>query len=159
MSTIQINFDTLKKASWSEKESTNVKLIIDFIQHLMNNHDFDYVIEKFGNQVYLQHNRGIPDGLDALVEYIKTFAKRYEDYTYDVKHAYADGDFVIFHSHATLKAKDRGNDKKGLNIIDIWRISDGQIAEHWDALQPMDGFMRFFNFLNGGKVQNLNGVY
>ena len=159
MDTLKINFDSLKKNSWSDQEIKNVKLIIDFVQHLMNNHDFDYVSEKFTNQVYLQHNRGIPDGMNGLIKFVKDFAKRYSEYTYDVKHIYADGDFVIFHSHATIKAQHRGNDQKGLNIIDTWRIENGQIAEHWDALQPMDGFMRFFNWMNGGKTRNLNGVY
>ncbi len=159
MNTIQIKYDALAKDSWSDQEVKNVKLLIDFVQNLMNNHNFDYVAEKFGNEIYTQHNRGIPDGLASLIKYVKDFTKRYPDYTYDVKHIYADGDFVIFHSHATIKAQHRGNEKKGLNIIDTWRIKNGQIAEHWDALQPMDGFMRFYNLLTGGKIQNSNGVY
>lgn len=159
MATLQINFDSLKKESWSEKEVKNVTMMIDFVQHLMNNHDFDYVSEKFSNQVYTQHNRGIPDGMSALIEYVKDFAKRFPEYTYDVKHIYADGDFVIFHSHATIKAQHRGNDQKGLNIIDTWRIQNGQIAEHWDALQAIDRFMRFYNFIAGGTIRNSNGVF
>jgi predicted SnoaL-like aldol condensation-catalyzing enzyme len=157
--TLKIDFQLLKKDSWSNQEEKNVRLLIDFVQHLMNNHNFDYVKKNFSNNVYLQHNRSIPDGMDALVEYVKDFAKKYPDYTYDVRHIYADGDFVIFHSQATIKAKHRGNDKKGLNIIDTWRIVDGKIVEHWDALQPMDGSMRLFTWLTGGKIKNNNGVY
>ena len=159
MNTIQINYDRLKKDSWSAQESENVKLIIDFVQNLMNNHDFEYVSKTFGNKVYTQHNRSIPDGMDALIQYVQTFAKSNPDYCYDVKHIYADGEFVIFHSQATIKAKHRGNDAKGLNIMDVWQVRDGQIAQHWDALQPMDGFMRFYNLMTGGKVRNNNGVY
>jgi len=159
MEIINISFDRLRKEHWSELETKNVKLVIDFIQYLMNNHDFETVLSKFGNSNYLQHNRSIPDGMEALTRYVADFAKRFPEYTYDVKHVYADNDVVIFHSHATLKAKDRGNDKRGLNIIDIWRVSDGEIVEHWDALQPMDSSMRFYNLLAGGKIQNSNGVY
>jgi len=159
MDTIKIEFDALKKDNWSEKEVKNVKLIIDFIQNLMNNHNFDYVSKTFENEVYKQHNRGIPEGMTSLIDYMKGFVKSNPEYTYDVKHIYADGDFVIFHSHATIKAKHRGNDNKGLNVMDIWLIKDGQIVEHWDALQPMNGFMRFYNLLTGGKIQNTNGIY
>ncbi|MEO1517905.1 MAG: nuclear transport factor 2 family protein [Bacteroidota bacterium] len=159
MDTIQINFDSLRKASWSDQETENVKLVIDFIYHLMNKHDFDYVAKKFGNQSYVQHNRGIPDGMSALIEYVKNFAGTYPEYAYDVKHIFADGDFVIFHSHATTKAQHRGNDQKGLNIIDTWEIKNGEIVTHWDALQPLDGFMRFYNLLVGGKIKNANGVF
>ena len=159
MDTLQINVDSFQKENWSEQEKQNVKLISDFITHLMNKHDFEYIRSKFGGQAYVQHNRSIPDGLEALIKYVADFVKRYPEYSYDVKHMYADGDFVIFHSHATLKAEDRGNDKKGLNIIDTWKIENGQIADHWDALQPMDGFMRFYNLMTGGKIRNTNGVY
>ena len=83
----------------------------------------------------------------------------YPEYSYDVKHIYADGDHVVFHSHATLKKEDRGNDRKGMNIIDTWRIEDGRIVEHWDAIQPLDRGMRLFVLLNGGNIRNSNGVF
>ncbi|UJH69109.1 nuclear transport factor 2 family protein [Allomuricauda sp. SCSIO 65647] len=159
MDTIKISFDALKRDSWSEQETKNVKLIIEFVQLLMNDHDFDAVLTKFGNPHYVQHNRSIPDGMDALVEYVKSFSKQFPDYTYDVKHIYADGDFVIFHSHITTHRKDRGNDKKGINVHDSWRIKNGQIVAHWDSLQPMNAFLRLYFWLTGGKIANTNGVY
>ncbi|MEO1054385.1 MAG: nuclear transport factor 2 family protein [Bacteroidota bacterium] len=159
MDTIKISFDTLKKDSWSDEEVKNVSLVIDFVQLLMNDHDFDNVLKKFGNRHYHQHNRSIPDGIDALVKYIKGFSKKFPDYAYDVKHIYADGDYVIFHSQITTNKKDRGNDKKGINVHDTWRIENNQIVEHWDSLQPMNVFMRFYFWLTGGKIANFNGVY
>ena len=155
----KINFDALKQEHWSEKEMDNARLVMDFVQNLMNNHDFDYVLKTFGNDLYTQHNRNIPDGFEALVRFVQKFAKRFPEYSYDVKRIIIDGDYVIFHSHVTMNKKHRGNDKKGLNIIDTWRIQDGKIAEHWDAIQPIDGFMRFYVWLTGGAIQNANGVF
>lgn len=159
METIAINFETLKKNNWSEEETRNATLCVHFVQTLMNDHAFESVLKEFGNTQYKQHNRAIPDGLEALVGYIKAFAKKYPEYAYDVKHIHVDGNYVIFHSHATLKAKHRGNDKKGFNIIDTWKINNGQIVQHWDAVQPIDGGMRFFIWLTGGKIRNTNGVF
>ena len=159
MDTPKINFDRHKKDSWSEQESNNVRLMVDFMQMLMNEHQFDQVLKQFGNPHYRQHNRSIPDGLEALVKYVKDFVKRSPDYSYDVKHIHADGDFVMFHSHITTSKKDRGNDRKGINVMDTWRIKNGMIVEHWDALQPMNGFLRFFFWLVGGKIANRNGVF
>jgi len=157
--TLQINFDQLKKQNWTERETKNALLLTDFVQQLMNNHDFEAVLKKFNNSKYRQHNRGIPDGMEALIKYIKDFVKRSPDYTYDVKHIYADGDFVVFHSHITMRKKDRGNDKKGINVIDTWKVENGQIVEHWDALQAMNGFLRFFFWLIGGRIANNNSPY
>lgn len=159
MNTLQIDFDSLKKENWSAQEIENAKLVTGFVQHLMNNHEFDLVMQEYNNDAYTQHNRSIPDGISGVVNFVKQFAKRYPEYTYDVKHIFADGDYVIFHSHATIQAKHRGNDRKGLNIKDTWKIKDGKIVEHWDAIQPIDGFMRFYIWLTGGSVRNNNGVY
>ena len=159
MEILKINSESLMQAHWSEKELDNAKLVSDFIQNLMNNHDFDYVLKNYGNDDYIQHNRGIPDGFNALVGFVQKFVKRFPEYTYGVKRILEDGDYIVFHSHATIKRKHRGNDKKGFNIIDTWKIKDGKIVEHWDAIQPIDGFMRFYVWLTGGNFQNSNGVF
>lgn len=66
---------------------------------------------------------------------------------------------MIFHSHATLEEDDRGNDEKGMNIIDTWRLDDGRIVEHWDSIQTLDTFMRFYSLVSGGDIRNDNGVF
>ncbi len=154
-----INFEALQKESWSEKELKNAKLITDFVQNLMNNHNFDYILENYNDGSYIQHNRNLPDKIAGLVGFLRDFVEDYPDYTYDVKHIYADGDYVIFHSHATLNREDRGNDQKGMNIIDTWKIENGKIVEHWDSIQPLDWFMRFYVFWTGGDIRNSNGVF
>ncbi len=154
-----INVHALSKSHWTAQEQTNVAIVADFVQHLMNKHDFEYVLEKYNDSAYVQHNRNLPDKITGLVGFLQTFVEDYPDYTYDVKHIYADGDYVIFHSHATLDASDRGNDEKGMNIIDTWRLENGRIVEHWDSIQALDSFMRFYSLISGGNIRNANGVF
>jgi predicted SnoaL-like aldol condensation-catalyzing enzyme len=157
--TLTVDLQSLKKDGWSEQELANVALVTDFVQNLMNNHNFDYILERYNDDSYVQHNRNLPDKITGLVGFLEEFVQDYPDYTYDVKHIYADGDYVIFHSHATLQKDDRGNDQKGMNIIDTWRIEDGKIVEHWDSIQALDTFMRFYSLISGGDIQNSNGVF
>ena len=159
MSTPQVNLAALKQDHWSELELANATLLADFIQHLMNEHDFAYVLQNFDASAYTQHNRSIPDGLPALVDFVKDFARKFPEYSYDVKRINVDGDFVIFHSHVTIKAAHRGNDSKGLIITDTWKVIDGKIANHWDSIQPIDAFMRFYALLTGGKLRNSNSTF
>ena len=154
-----INFNSLQKTNWSEQEVNNAKLITDFVQNLMNSHDFDYVLANYNDSAYKQHNRNITDKMTGLVNFLKEFVEDYPEYSYDVKHIYVDGNYVIFHSHATLYQEDRGNDQKGMNIIDTWRIENGKIVEHWDSIQALDGFMRFYSLMSGGTIRNANGVF
>ena len=154
-----IDLQSLQKSNWTEQEQANAIVVTDFVQHLMNNHDFDYILEKYNDSAYTQHNRNLPDKVTGLVGFLKEFVEDYPDYTYDVKHIYVDGNYVIFHSHATLEKEDRGDDSKGMNIIDTWRLEDGRIVEHWDSIQALDSFMRFYSLISGGDINNQNGVF
>lgn len=157
--TLIIDLPSLKKASWTEQELANAELISDFVQNLMNNHNFDYVMQNYNDSAYVQHNRNLPDKVTGLVGFLEEFVEDYPDYAYDVKHIYVDGDYVIFHSHATLEKEDRGNDQKGMNIIDTWRIEEGRIVEHWDSIQALDFSMRVYSLISGGDIANSNGVF
>ncbi|MGR5093733.1 nuclear transport factor 2 family protein [Vibrio maritimus] len=156
---VTIDLASLKKENWTEQEANNATLITDFVQHLMNDHDFDYVMKHYNDSAYVQHNRNLPDKVTGLVGFLTEFVEEYPDYSYDVKHIYVDGDYVIFHSHATLNKEDRGNDEKGMNIIDTWRIEDGRIVEHWDSIQALDFSMRVYSLISGGDIANENGVF
>lgn len=159
MQTIQFDQAVHDQSHWSSSERDNVALITDFVQRLMNDHDFDHVLTAFESGGYRQHNRNLLEGIPGVVEYVQRLSKRYPDYAYDVKRIFADGDIVIFHSHVTIRKSHRGNDRKGFNIIDAWKVRDGEILDHWDAIQPLDAFMRFFVWLTGGAIRNGNGVF
>ena len=158
--TLKINFDSLRKSHWNETEKWNVDIISDFVQNLMNNHDFDYILQKHGGSNYLQHNMGIPDGIEWLVHFVKNnFTKQFPEFSYDVKWIVASNDMVVFHSHVTIKAKDRGNEKKWFIITDTWRLENGEIVEHWDAIQAIQPLLRFYMWLQGGKKRNKNAQF
>lgn len=125
----------------------------------MNNHDFEYTRKKHEGISYTQHNRAIPNEIEGLLGYVKTMVKRFPDYSFDVKKIFADDDYVILHSHATMNAKHRGNEKKGFIITDTFRLENGKLAEHWDAIQAIDTFSRFIMLVTGGEIGNNNPTF
>lgn len=155
----KIDFNALKSTNWSEQETENAALVIDFFQHLMNEHDFEYTLKTYGGGSYIQHNRAIPNEIEGLVGYVKTMVKRFPEYSFDVKKIFADADYVILHSHTTMKAQHRGNEKKGFIITDTFKLKGGKLAEHWDAIQPIDFFSRFLMLLTGGTIGNNNPTF
>ena len=74
METIQIDLDSLKKDTWTEEEHKNAEIVIDFVQNLMNNHNFDYIKKKFGGSRYKQHNQSMIDGLKGVLDVVSNFA-------------------------------------------------------------------------------------
>ena len=159
MDTLTVDIDQLRRPNWSAEEETNAANVAEFVQLLMNDHDFETLRARFGSAAYVQHNQGIADGIEGVLETVGSLVKRFPDYTYDVKHVFVDADIVTFHSHATLRKAHRGDPRKGFNITDRWRVVDGEIVEHWDSVQPIDLFARFYVLLTGGRVRNDNGPY
>ena len=153
MSVAQIDLTPLTKAHWSEEQKDKAKLVINFVQLIMNDHNFDEVMSRFGQQKYKQHNPTIEDGISGVVKTIQDLTKTSPEFSYDVKHVYVDGDHVILHSHATLKAKHRGNEQQGFNIVDTWKVQEGKLVEHWDTIQGLNFSMRLYALLVGGKSQ------
>ena len=147
------------KDHWTETERANAAIVVDFVYNIMNRHDFDYIRGQYGDNPYVQHNRNAPDGIEGVITFVGGVTKDYPDFSYDVKHIVVDDDLVMLHSHATIEKAHRGDDSRGLNIKDTWRLENGKLVEHWDAVQAMDLSMRLLFLMQGGEVNNSNGVY
>jgi predicted SnoaL-like aldol condensation-catalyzing enzyme len=50
----------------------------------------------------------------------------------EIKKIFAEGDYVILHAHGVRVPGDRGS-----AIIDIFKLENGKIVEHWDVMQPI----------------------
>lgn len=144
---------------WTKQETENARVVVDFFQRLMNEHDFDYILNTYGGGSYTQHNRAIPNEISGLIGYVKSLTQRFPDYSFDVKRIFADGDFVVLHSHTTMRAKHRADESKGFIITDTFRLKDGKLVEHWDAVQPIDTFTRLLFLAIGGSIQNDNPTF
>ena len=48
------------------------------------------------------------------------------------EHALADGDLVALHVHNRRSPELRGN-----AVVDIFRIENGKVVEHWDVVQAI----------------------
>jgi predicted SnoaL-like aldol condensation-catalyzing enzyme len=110
-------------------EAKNRALIISLYYNFYNNHDVNYV-----NQVmlesYIQHDPNLATGRTAFVTYFQSVFSQYPQFRSEIVRIAAEGDLVFVHGHQTTSSSDLGVD-----AVDIYRIQDGQIAEHWDATE------------------------
>lgn len=93
------------------------------------------VAEAFGKYVgpyYRQHNPQVADGKQAAIESLPKFLAAAPQMRYDIKRVISEGDLVVVHSHVTVKPSD-----PGMAVVDIFRVENGKVVEHWDVVQSV----------------------
>ena len=117
----------------------NKRAVLDFYEKGLNQMDFDAAAVHFGPR-YIQHNPGAPDGIEGFKAFITARKQRFPQARSEIKRAFAEGDFVILHVHSKREPNERG-----VAIVDIFRLENGKIVEHWDVIQPVPETMAHGN--------------
>ena len=95
---------------------------------------------------YIQHNPNAPTGRDATLEVLAAAVRNNPALTHDVKRViYGDGDLVAVHHHFR-----RTRDERGWAVVDILKIENGFVVEHWDVMQPVP---------EPSEMKNSNGMF
>ena len=109
----------------------NKKIVVDFYTAGLMKLDAESAVKLLGPK-YIQHNPTAPDGIEGFKGFIKFLKEKFPNRSSEIKRVMADGDLVILHVHSKSNPEDRGS-----AIIDIFRLENGKIVEHWDVIQPI----------------------
>ena len=104
----------------------NKALVLEAFDTLFNKRDYK-AAERYWSQNYLQHSAHIPPGREGLFDLVKTLPAGHR---HESGVTAAEGDFVFVQSRFSGNGQPRA-----LITIDIVRIDDGVLAEHWDVWQ------------------------
>ncbi len=127
-----VTTQTLNAISESQLAEKNKKIVVDFYEGVFLKHQVqDYADRYIGNQ-YIQHNPHVPDGKAPFVEHFTQYFKENPQAKNSIVRAIAQGDLVVLHVHSTQNNQDRG-----VAIVDIFRVENGKIIEHWDVQQAV----------------------
>jgi predicted SnoaL-like aldol condensation-catalyzing enzyme len=108
------------------RTEANKVLVLEAFDTLFNKRDYA-AAEKFWSPRYIQHSAHIAPGRAGLFDLIRAAPA---ELRYDYGLILAEGDWVMVHGRFT------GNGRPAAWIaVDILRIEDGLLAEHWDVLQ------------------------
>lgn len=114
------------KLSDLDKTEENKALVRSFLVDVFQNGNHGAVEKYISAEKYIQHNPDVPNGVDALKQFLAT-----TDFSYDfVFNVIGQGDHVVAYSKVTSE----GNE---LAVFDIFRIENGKIVEHWDNIEPI----------------------
>lgn len=109
----------------------NKKSVQAFYDSLINKKDFEAASKYIGNR-YVQHNPLVADGPEGLKAFVNFLKSDYPDAKSEIKRIFAEGDYVIIHVHSVRIPNTRGR-----AIFDLFKLENGKIVEHWDAIQEI----------------------
>ena len=118
-------------AADAKQMEENKKTVAAFYDAALNQKDFDAASKYLGNR-YTQHNPTAADGPEGLKAFLAFLRDKFPNNRSEIKRIFADGDYVIVHVHAVREPGTRGN-----AIVDIFKLENGKVVEHWDVVQPI----------------------
>ncbi len=120
----------------------NKEIVISFYQDFFGDLNFESA-NKYIGDTYIQHNPALADGKEALIDAAKLWYKDTPKKKVKFNLVMAEKDLVFVQII----------DEKGGNrfsTMDVFRITNGKISEHWDA---------FATFKNEAVSKNDNPLF
>jgi predicted SnoaL-like aldol condensation-catalyzing enzyme len=120
------------KNSGTAIQELNKKVVTEFYELAFSQHKPTEAAKKYFGDKYIQHNPQVPNGAAAFYGYFEGFYKEHPKAHVKIYRVIADGDLVALHMHSKIDDKDLGR-----AVVDIFRLENGKIVEHFDVAQSV----------------------
>ena len=118
-------------ASDLERTQENKELVRQFVDAILVNGKLDQLANYYDGDNYIQHNPQIADGVTGLMQALNFMAEHGVTMRYDKIHKMlGEGNFVLVVSEGMYS-------EQPTSFYDLFRVENGKIAEHWDALETI----------------------
>ena len=122
-----------------DRRERNKEMVRAFVTEVFINHDLS-VLDQYMQDDYIQHNPDVPQGKVGFRQFFEKTFKAMPDFKYTFKSLVADEDRVWVYCTSSgthtggewLGVRPTGN-KLSFDVVDMFRIQDGKLAEHWDV--------------------------
>lgn len=113
------------------EENRNLELVLEMYREVLVKMDSG-VVDRYMAPDYIQHSQLAEPGVAGLKAFLNHVRAATPDAVQEIKRAFVDGDHVVVHTHVRPVPSE-----PGLAVVDIFRVQDGRVAEHWDVVQPV----------------------
>lgn len=106
-------------------------IVLKFYEAALNEKNVEKT-RGFLGATYIQHNPHVADGVEHFLRFVAFRRDRFPNARNEVKRVIADGDVVALHVHSVVIPGTPGR-----QIVDIFRVENGKVVEHWDVIQEI----------------------
>ena len=108
----------------------NRQLVMTAYQRIFGDLDVS-AVDQYMSQDFIQHNPTTPDGPEGVKQLLQMLISQgVPKQKLEYKHVLAHGDIVMLHTPYEMAGK-------AWRFLDIYRVENGKLAEHWDAMMQM----------------------
>ena len=119
------------------------QIVSEFIATLIK--DPQKAADLYIGEKYIQHEHGVADGPEAFVQNLNGWVVAMPEQDIVVKRLIAEDDLVVAHFHHIPNPG-----AAGVTAMDIFRLEDEKIVEHWTVHMPVP---------TEGDPVNQNGIF
>ena len=118
-------------SSRTAEEQRSLDHVLGMFRDALQPLDADQV-DRYISPDYIQHSPMAAPGRDSLKAFLRMVRAASPNSSQRLLRAFVDGDHVILHYHVKKDPDDRG-----FVVMDIFRLSNGMVVEHWDCVQDV----------------------
>ncbi|AKH43949.1 putative SnoaL-like aldol condensation-catalyzing enzyme [Altererythrobacter atlanticus] len=118
-------------ADYAARTARNREAFLDFVRLYYDEMKVREAFERYVHPDYIQHNPAVVDGREAAIAHLEGLLAR-PTVSMDVRRLLVDGDYAVAHLIGRQGPEDPGH-----ALMNIFRMEDGIIVEHWDVAQPV----------------------
>ena len=134
-----------EQSSQGTQEENNKAIIIAFTNA---SNDRNYTaIEHYVAEDIIEHRPGVMSGRNSTIQFLQSLATAFPDFHTNIDHVIAEGDRVVVFT--TTNGTHQGEfifapgvppsgKQVSFKTADMYRLSDGQMVEHWDVIEILD---------------------
>ena len=118
----------------AEVARTNTQTVLAFEETIYNKHQVRQGFARYVGPTYRQHDPLVPGGRDGAIQALSDMLVNvYPKSRIVVKRIVAQGDLVAAHVFWDQKP----GETRGVAMVDIYRVDNGKIVEHWSVAQDV----------------------
>jgi predicted SnoaL-like aldol condensation-catalyzing enzyme len=126
----------------TEQERKNLQAVLDFYELVINGQHYEMAME-FLDDNYIQHKPEVETGPEGVLNFVRSIYQQSPQHRARIVRSFVEDDYVILHVHII-----DGVEAPNIAVMDIFRVENGKLMEHWDVAHPVPE-----------TAKNSNGVF
>ena len=115
----------------TKQEQRDLKAVLDFYDVVINGQQYERAGE-FLDDNYIQHKPEVETGPEGVLNFVRWIYEQSPQHRARIVRSFVEDNYVILHVHI-MNCVDAPN----IAVMDIFRVENGKLMEHWDVASPV----------------------